>query len=82
MSLMLHLTAVFRPCPPHERFTTGTSEEAWSDLCTSVYTGQRHERNETKMTIGGKLVPSSQKRRKLRHTLIRQSEHLGGNSNS
>ena len=53
---MLHLTAAFRPCPPHERFTTGTIEGAWSNLNT----GNQND-------DWGKLVPSSQKRRKFRH---------------
>ena len=64
MSSMLHLTAAFRPCPPHEHFTTGTIEGAWSNL-NKNNTGNQND-------DWGKLVPSSQKRRKFRHTIIRQ----------
>ena len=48
--------------PPHERFTTGTIEGAWSNLNNGlpVYDDW------------GKLVSSSEKRKKFRHTIIRQ----------
>ena len=36
MSSMLHLTAGFRLCPQHERFTTGTIEGASSNLNTGL----------------------------------------------
>ena len=77
---MLHLTAAFRPWPPHERFTTGTCEGAWSNLNTGlpVYT--------TKMTILHETGGNESLKKKSTHNYPtiqkRKSEHRGGNSNS